>query len=197
MKRQLSIINVSVVAALALGVAACGDDDSSDSAPATEAAASESTEAPATESTAAPADDASSEATPPELCTAIDEVEMAVDAIDAEDLEQIQAQIDVVQAEFDEVRAIAGDQYKEELDTMADALEQFQAELADAAGGDLIGGLLGMADAVVDLVTAGEVLDEQIDCPDDFNDAEVDDAEDDLDEELDDLEDDIEEDLGD
>lgn len=196
MKRQLSIINVSVVAALALGVAACGDDDSSDSAPATEAAASESTEAPATESTAAPADDASSEATPPELCTAIDEVEMAIDAIDGDDLDQIQAQIDVVQAEFDEVREVAGDQYMEELDTMAAALQQFQDALAELAGGDALGGLLGMADAVAELAAAGEILDEQIDCPADFND-DADAAEDELDEELDEEEEELEEELED
>jgi exonuclease VII large subunit len=100
-----------------------------------------------------------------ELCAAIDEAEAAIDAIDPENLSQAQSQIDAVQTELDEARAIGGDEYAAEFDTMDAAIEQFQVQLNEVASGDLLGGLVGMAEPLADLAAAGEALDAQLECP--------------------------------
>ena len=103
------------------------------------------------------------EAPSAELCTALDEFETAIRAIDGDSVEEIQGQFDAAQVEFDEVREIAGEQYKAELDTMAEAMDQFRTSLADAAAGGPTD-LLDLVDEIAELAVAAELLQEQIDC---------------------------------
>lgn len=94
---------------------------------------------------------------------------------------------------LDEARAIGGDEYAAEFDTMDAAIEQFQVELDEVAGGDLLGGVIGMVEPLAQLAAAGEALDEQLECP--GGDADLEAEEQELDQELEQEEQELEQEL--
>lgn len=149
MKRNFAIFAVGL---LALAGCSSSDGDSADTDAEVEAESSEQDPAAATNGA------------PQALCDALGPLDQAIDDLDGDSVEELEAQFDVVQERFDDVQSAAGGQYTEELAQFESGLNEFEAELQSASG-DPISGLIGLVDATADLAVAGEALDEQIDCP--------------------------------
>jgi hypothetical protein len=94
-----------------------------------------------------------------EFCMAVEELEDTLLLIDADSVEEVEALFADVQAAYAEVEEAAGGEYDEELEAFDQALADFEAVLsADGAN------IRGVVDASAELVLAGEVLAEQVDC---------------------------------
>ena len=100
-----------------------------------------------------------------DICSELDELDAALDAIDGDSVEEFRRTFDAAQEEYAEFREVAIKDYPDEVDAFDDAMDEFERELLDSDGEGIISGVLDLVSAAADLAAAGDRLDDVIDCP--------------------------------
>ncbi len=101
-----------------------------------------------------------------EVCAAVNALNASLDVLeDSDSFEEYGTRKDVVRQDFQKLRTASGGKYAAECDAFESSLVEFEQSLKSVDDGGLISGLLGLAKEAAGLATAGDRLDDAIDCP--------------------------------
>jgi len=99
-------------------------------------------------------------------CEAVDALDASLDDLeDSESMDEYRERYAIVRRDFETLRNSSDGKYAAETAAFESALDEFEASLSSLGDGGLISGMLGLASDAATLVSAGDDLDDAIDCP--------------------------------